>query len=253
MPSLCAELILQIIKELVDDGDFAPLKACSEVGCYWVSPCRSFIFHTVRVNGHSDLQCWNSFLKFNAKLRPAFSIIPHVRRMIIWKSGQREYGALPITTMQLIHHFPSLTLLDLRQGAALNWDELQVQPLPRIRCLSIQGYHLRRMSLLIPQAFPSVSVFNVYDTMHWETDSCEDERVIANTQPGLRVVSMDSYWDDYVDDLVYAFTTNPWYWTTETLILRCRAIGMERFFENLPEMKIALKTLYCKSYSTFLC
>ncbi len=79
MPTLCAELILQIIKELIYDGDMAALMACSEVGRYWVLPCQSFIFHTICVSTHTDLQCWKSFLKFNANLDPTFSIIPHVR------------------------------------------------------------------------------------------------------------------------------------------------------------------------------
>ncbi len=139
-----------------------------------------------------------------------------------------DYGALPITTIQFLRRFPSLTLLDLREAAFLDWTELQIQPLPGIRCLTLQGYHLRPISHLIAQGLPSVSVLNVYNTMHWEVDDCEeDERLIANTPPGLRVITVESYWDNYIDDLIYVFTSDPWYWNAETAILHCHAMGIE--------------------------
>ncbi|KAK0184658.1 hypothetical protein F5146DRAFT_1006386 [Armillaria mellea] len=38
MSSLCAELILKIINDLIDDRDLATLQACCAVGQFWVAP-----------------------------------------------------------------------------------------------------------------------------------------------------------------------------------------------------------------------
>ncbi|KAK0183584.1 hypothetical protein F5146DRAFT_1149932 [Armillaria mellea] len=210
MPTLCAELVLQIIKEL----------KLGSIGFRHVDPS----YFTP-----------STFLKFNANLHPIFSVILHVCRVILHQSGQKHYGASPITTIQFLRRFPSLTLLDLHEAAFLDWTELQFQPLPQ-------------HSQLEPP-----DILNVYDTMHWEVDDCEeDERLIANTPPSLHVITVESYWDTYISDLIYVFTSEPWYWNAEMVTLRCYAMGIEQFFESLLDMKVVLKTLYCASNTPLL-
>ncbi|PBK58130.1 hypothetical protein ARMSODRAFT_1028517 [Armillaria solidipes] len=86
------------------------------------------------------------------------------------------------------------------------------------------------------------------DIADFDVGSCaEDEEIINSNPPGFRVLTLESYWDSDVTDLINVFTTIPWYRTVETLTIRCRAQGLDRFFASLPNMKLSLKTLHCKT------
>lgn len=246
MPALCAELILKIIDDVNAYGDPATSRACSEVARYWVYPSRVFVFHTIRVNAHTDLQSWTSLLAANSKLQPDFAVAPHVRRIVIFKSGQKSYGMSPTTTAEFIRLFPSLSMLDLRGNADVEWADLQTRPLSLVRCLNTQCHSLRDACTNIADAFPSLTVLNVRDTLLPDIDSSAgDEEIITLLQPGMRVLTLDSLWGKHLTDLIYIFKAMPSFFSVETLVLRCDPRALELFFESLPLMMIQLKSLHC--------
>ncbi|KAK0436847.1 uncharacterized protein EV420DRAFT_1487397 [Desarmillaria tabescens] len=58
-------------------------------------------------------------------------------------------------------------------------------------------------------------------------------------------MTIDSLWGEHVIDLVQLFRMIPWYWTVDTLVVRCSPRVLDRFFEQIPDMKVQLKSLHC--------
>ncbi len=219
MVTLCAELVLRIIDEATANGDQHTARVCSEVARYWVYPSQPLLFHTLRVDSEADIQSWNSLLNINAKLRADFAIPPHVRRLVIWRSGQVTYGRSPVTTIQLIARFCSITMLDLR-GAILDWAALRGSPLMLVRCLTLQDLSLSHLSHDVVVAFPSLTVLNVHDTVLSPVDSsADDEETFTSNPPGLREVALDSLRSEDVWHLIHIFIDVLYYWGVRNLYI----------------------------------